>query len=56
MYWGWARTCGPNFLKYVQASDSSGMNWETPVSVDPTRDASVTPSLLLVDGKPAISY
>jgi autotransporter-associated beta strand protein len=44
-------------LKYVRATDVSGTTWGVPVTVDAsTADVGLQPSLVVVNGKPSMSY
>lgn len=43
-------------LRYVQASDTDGSAWTTPVTVDITGGVGLYTSLAVVNGRPAISY
>jgi hypothetical protein len=43
-------------LKYVRATDANGTTWGAPVTPDSVGDVGAQPSLVVVNGNPAISY
>ena len=47
---------GNRDLKYVRATDASGINWGTPVTIDAGGTVGQFTSLTIVNGNPAIAY
>ncbi|OYW77539.1 MAG: hypothetical protein B7Z37_03680 [Verrucomicrobia bacterium 12-59-8] len=51
-----AGTNGNGLLKYIRSLDANGTSWATPLSLDSVINAGAATSLVVVNGKPAISY